>query len=474
MGVYTRGMSTDPNASNDPHDSDQPEPRPPAPFDPDAPHQQRPRLRPVRGFPVQHQGQNALGLADAQQISQKVVFTMPAAQVILPHMTGDKDLDAIVAEVGHGLTRQMMEQFVAQLDDAGLLEGPTFDAMLAQVQEEYDSLDHLPPAMSGVVADMIVKHAANQAGEDEPSREAMDERAPDALRTQFDQWMNETLKEAEDPSFDQLPRAIVAPHIDYFRGWPNYAHVYGRMRVVDRPDRVIILGTNHFGRSTGVAGCDKGFETPLGLSPLDQEFVDLLTRRLGEDDTARLFEHRYDHEREHSIEAQMPWLQHVFGDEGEGGFPKVFGALVHDPTQTGGESYDGSGLALGPFVEALRAAVEEAPGRTLVVCSADLSHVGAQFGDGVQMTADTDDAKQMRERVVTHDREMLALFEQGKPEEIVSAMAWQQNPTRWCSVGAMTAAWQTIAPGQVKMLSYHGAMDEQGTALVTSCAAAIF
>jgi len=236
--------------------------------------------------------------------------------------------------------------------------------------------------------------------------------------------MNETLKEAEDPSFDQLPRAIVAPHIDYFRGWPNYAHVYGRMRVVDRPDRVIILGTNHFGRSTGVAGCDKGFETPLGLSPLDQEFVDLLTRRLGEGDTARLFEHRYDHEREHSIEAQMPWLQHVFGDEGEGGFPKVFGALVHDPTQTGGESYDGSGLALGPFVEALRAAVEEAPGRTLVVCSADLSHVGAQFGDGVQMTADTDDAKQMRERVVTHDREMLALFEQGKPVASICHGPW--------------------------------------------------
>jgi len=471
MRRYTPPMSTPDQPSGQPED--QPQGQPPAKFDPDAPHQQRPRLRPVRGFPVKHQGQTALGLADAQQISQKVVFTMPAAQMILPHMTGEKDLDAIVSEVGQGLTRGMMEQFVAQLDEAGLIEGPTFDKILAEVRAEYDSLGHLPPAMTGVVADMLVKQAAQQAGEtEEPSREMMDQMGPGALREQLDTWMNEVLKEAKEPSFDELPKAVVAPHIDYFRGWPNYAHVYGRMRVVDRPDRVIILGTNHFGRATGVTGCDKGFETPLGLSALDEEFVALLKRNLGDEQTERMFEHRFDHEREHSIEAQVPWLQQVFGD-GES-FPKVFGALVHDPTHTGGESYDGSGLGLQPFVEALRKTVEASPGRTLIVCSADLSHVGAQFGDQVQLSAETDEAKQMRDKVIQHDREMLNLFEQGKPEEIVSQMAWQQNPTRWCSLGAMTATWQTIEPGEVKMLAYHGAMDQQGTALVTSCAAAIF
>jgi AmmeMemoRadiSam system protein B len=434
---------------------------------------QKPRLRPVRGFPVQHEGQTAMGLADAQQISQKVVFTMPAAQMILPHMTGEKTLDEIVSAIGQGLTRPMLEQFVAQLDDAGLIEGPNFDTILAEVRAEYDSLDHLPPAMTAVVADMLVKHAAQQAGEtDEPSREMMDQMGPGALREQLNTWMDQTLKEAEEPSFDALPKAVVTPHIDYFRGWPNYAHVYGRMRVVDRPDRVIILGTNHFGRATGVTGCDKGFETPLGLSPLDEEFVALLQRNLGDENTERLFEHRYDHEREHSIECQVPWLQHVFG-EGDA-FPKVFGAMVHDPTHTGGESYDGKGLGLQPFVEALRAAIESSPGRTLIVCSADLSHVGAQFGDKIQLTAETNEAKQAREKVIRHDREMLNLFAEGKPEEIVSQMAWQQNPTRWCSLGAMTATWQAVSPGEVKMLSYHGAMDQQGTALVTSCAAAIF
>ncbi|MFG0273425.1 MAG: AmmeMemoRadiSam system protein B, partial [Phycisphaerales bacterium] len=360
-------------------------------FDPNAPHQQKPRLRPVRGFPVQHQGQTAMGLADAQQISQKVVFTMPAAQVILPHMTGEKTLDDIVSTIGQGLTRQMLEQFVAQLDDAGLIEGPKFDKILAEVRAEYDSLGHLPPAMTAVVADMLVKQKAQEAGATvEPSREEMDEKGPDLLREQLDAWMNETLKEAEEPSFDALPRAVVTPHIDYFRGWPNYAHIYGRMRVVDRPDRVIILGTNHFGRATGVTGCDKGFETPLGLSPLDEEFVALLKRNLGDENTERLFEHRFDHEREHSIECQVPWLQHVFGNDG-GEFPKVFGVMVHDPTHTGGESYDGAGLGLQPFVEALRGAIESSPGRTLVVCSADLSHVGAQFGDQIQLTAETDE-----------------------------------------------------------------------------------
>ncbi|MEL7485440.1 MAG: hypothetical protein AAFN41_13940, partial [Planctomycetota bacterium] len=94
----------------------QPSQTPPPPFDPNAAHQQRPKLRPIRGFAAPAQGPDGqqvqlLGLADARQISPKVVFTQPAMQAVLPLFTGENGLDDVVAQVGRGLERPMLEQF---------------------------------------------------------------------------------------------------------------------------------------------------------------------------------------------------------------------------------------------------------------------------------------------------------------------------------------------------------------------------
>ena len=79
-------------------------------FDPSASHQQSPKLRNIRGVPVPVNGPEGkkvtmLGLADAQQISSKMVVTHPAFQSVLPMMDGTRNIDQIVAEVGKGLQR---------------------------------------------------------------------------------------------------------------------------------------------------------------------------------------------------------------------------------------------------------------------------------------------------------------------------------------------------------------------------------
>lgn len=446
---------------------------PPKPkFDPTASHQLRPKLRPVRGFAAKQGEQTFLGLADAQQISQKVVFTIPAAQVILEHMTGEKDLDTIVQDVGRGLTRPMLEELIAQLDDACLIEGPKFDQLLEQMRVDFDSSESLPPASTAQFGDALVMQEVGQDATDEQKQAD----APDRIRAQFDAWIDEALKEAPDPSFDRLPRAIVAPHIDYFRGWHNYAMVYGRMRVVDKPDRVIILGTNHFGNATGVCGCDKGFETPLGASPLARDVFDRLAQALGDVDREKFLKHRYDHEREHSIELHLAWLHHIFGDYSESASVPVFAALIHDPARNNGESYDGQGLGIQRFIDAMKETLEDLPGRTLIISSADLSHAGPQFGDQKPLAGDDEEVAAMRQKILNHDREMLQLFAEGKGEELVASMAWQQNPTRWCSVGNMVATLKILEPEpeNIRMLNYAAAMDQQGMSLVSSCAAAIF
>jgi AmmeMemoRadiSam system protein B len=443
-------------------------------FDPAADHQQKPKLRKVRGFPLPVQGPEGkqlmmLGLADAQQISDKIVATQPASQAILPLMDGSRSIDDLVKEVGRGLTREFLEPFVAQLDSAGLIEGPTFAGMLEEMKARFDESDTLPPGVTAQVADQLVMAKHGQDATDEQKAE----HGAEELRTMLDAWIDAALKDAEDPSFDTLPAAVVAPHIDYPRGWINYANIYGRLRVVDRPDRIVILGTNHFGSATGVCGCDKGYESPLGVSPFDGALVDALKSRLGDAGSAALFEHRYDHEREHSIELHIPWIQHCIGAGDDGSHVPVFAALIHDPTVNSGESYDGNGLALDPFLDALRAALDQVGGTTLVISSADLSHVGPAFGDQIALAGDDEAVKSERERVTSHDREMLNLVINNQPDDLIASMTWQQNPTRWCSIGNLVATMRLVEPSSIRQVGYAAAVDQRGTAMVSHAALAM-
>jgi AmmeMemoRadiSam system protein B len=219
-----------------------------------------------------------------------------------------------------------------------------------------------------------------------------------------------------------------------------------------------------------VAVCDKGFQTPLGVCPADAALIERVQGKLGAELGGKLLEHRYDHEREHSIELQIAWIQHVLGKDDNGEFVPVFAALVHDPVVNSGESYDGKGVGLAPFIEALRSSLDEVGGRTLIVSSADLSHVGPAFGDQQPLAGEDEAAEQARNRVLQHDQEMLNYLSQGKPDELIVAMAWQQNPTRWCSVGNIVAALKLAGPGEVQILRYMASMDQQGMGMVSSCA----
>lgn len=452
-------MSNLPNSFGGDHEPTQPS------FQTGAPHHERPKLRGVRAFAAQAEGpdgkvQQLLGLADARQLSEKAVFFLPAVQVVLPLMDGERTVDQIVAEVGRGLTREAMETIVAQLDDAVLLEGPRFDALTAKLRKDFDSLDVLPPASTAAFVDALVGQSLGR----EPTEAEVEAEGPKRMGELFDQWIAKVLENVAEPSVDTLPKAIVTPHLDYPRGWINYAAAYGRLRVCERPDRVVVLGTNHFGTSTGVCGCEKGFETILGVCKVDQPLVDALRASIGE----ALFENGLDHEHEHSIELQIPWIQHVFGKDAAGEYPTVFGALIHDPTVNNGESYDQRGVGLQQFVEGLKRAIAQLPGRTLVVSSADLSHVGPSFGDQHPLAGEGEEATGARNRVLQHDQEMVQLILDRKPAELVASMAWQQNPTRWCSIGNLVATLLTVEPEEVELLNFSGALDPQGMTMVTS------
>jgi AmmeMemoRadiSam system protein B len=421
----------------------------------------RPKLRAVRAFPANVGEQQAMGLADAKQISDRMVMTSPAFQIVLPLMDGSRSVDEIVTQVGRGLTRPIVEPLIAQLDEAGLLFGPTFDAMLAKMRADFDSSPTLPPSATGQFADALVQQELGEEAFAALGDTERNLKGAEKIRAFFDQCVQQAMENEGNPTVESLPRAIIAPHLDYSRGWLNYAHAYGRLKGLDAPDRVVILGTNHFGEGTGIVACDKGYESPLGTCPVDQDLVRMLKASLGD----ALFADRYDHEREHSIELHIPWIQHIFGTGVNS--PKVFAALVHDPVVNSGESYDGKGVSLDAFVAAMKQALAKLPGRTLIVSSADLSHVGPAFGDQVPLAGEEASAQEFRQKVIMHDQELLGLIRDGKIDELIAGMAWQQNNTRWCSVGNIAATMKILDAGEVEIFNYAGAMDQQGMTLVT-------
>ncbi|MEM9083126.1 MAG: AmmeMemoRadiSam system protein B, partial [Planctomycetota bacterium] len=357
-------------------------------------------------------------------------------------------------------------------DGAGFLEGPTFDAMIDKLKSDFDNSDTLPPGPTADFADALV----NQAYEGNATDEQKATEGPTKLREFFDQWMNKALENAPDPSFDALPRAVIVPSIDYGRGWLNYAHAYGRMRVVDRPDRVVILGLNQHGRGTGVVGCDKGYETPLGTSPLAKDLDTAIREQLGSEDADRLYRDKYDHERESSIELQVPWIQHVFGQadgSDKASYPPVYGALLYNPLMNEGKPRNDDDLTMERFIEVLKSAISSLPGKTLIVAATELSHVGKAFGDQQSFAEDNDQSKAFREKLINHDREHIKMIKEGRYEEVLPSLTWAGNWSRWSGLGTILAACQLTDASEVELLNYAASADNQGMAMVSMVAMAV-
>jgi AmmeMemoRadiSam system protein B len=106
------------------------------------------------------------------------------------------------------------------------------------------------------------------------------------------------------------PKAVIAPHAGYVYSGPVAASAYVRLASLRGSiHRVVLLGPAHRYPLRGLAASSAiGFETPLGMVPVDLEGV----RAALELDQVLLLDEA--HEGEHSLEVHLPFLQVVLGD----------------------------------------------------------------------------------------------------------------------------------------------------------------
>ncbi|MDD2714427.1 MAG: AmmeMemoRadiSam system protein B [Candidatus Wallbacteria bacterium] len=146
---------------------------------------------------------------------------------------------------------------------------------------------------------------------------------------------------------------LISPHAGYIYSGPVAAYGYSAVAGM-KFTRVIVMAPTHYVLSRWIATISpEAFATPLGEIPVDRELVNRLTSevRLVKVDPQSFA-------KEHSLEAQLPFLQKVLGNFKL--VPLVFGAVdIRECDE---------------IARKLADILQEEPGKTLIVASSDMSH----------------------------------------------------------------------------------------------------
>ncbi len=395
----------------------------------------RPRLRPLESFPVPEGNGMMVGLRDPSGLSGVALALSRAALGILSLMDGNHTCQDICAEyaaaTGQTLPDGTLQSMLDSLEQAHFLEGTEFETYYAGLVADYRS---------------------------QPTRAVLEGSALEILH-KSPALFDEILAEATQAPPTTPLVGLIAPHLDYPRGRPAYAEAYAMLRNRPAPDRVVILGTNHFGRSPSIVATAANFATPLGITRTDTDFLNRLEERCG-----NLREHELDHLHEHSVELQVAWLQHLFGPDT---FELVAVLCPNPDGFTKDESATGSGGDLSLLATTLAEFIAEDRADTLLVAGADLSHTGAAFGDEHVLEPG------YLEEIQQRDQRALDRLIKRDPAGWVRCVAEDGNPTNVCSAGCIYALSSALPTATVRQLRYHQAVDHPTQTCVT-CAAVAF
>jgi AmmeMemoRadiSam system protein B len=330
----------------------------------------RPALRAVESIVVpDRQHGRVLVLRDTQGITDAHAVIPPELVPIVARFTGRLSCEDIAREVsseGDGeVSVGVVMRLAAELERGLFLDGPTYRAARARIEGEF-----------AAATTRLASHAGGAY-----YAEAQ------ALGRYID---GSCLAKANGANGHGAPSgapllALVAPHIDPWRGAVGYGRAYGALAASVPPeaDTFVLFGTSHAPMARPFALCRKAFDTPLGAVEADGDVLDAIAARATFDPYADQFNHK----REHSLEFQVVFLKHLL----KGRPFRIVPVLAGLGAQQASGSDPLGDAAIRAFMDGVRATVEARPGKVVVVAGADMAHVGPRFGDpaaydGVQRT----------------------------------------------------------------------------------------
>ncbi len=264
------------------------------------------------------------------------------------------------------------------------------------------------------------------------------------------------------PRKDGRLRAALLPHIDYPRGGLTYA--WGLKEVVEHTDAslFVIIGTSHYSHERFTL-TRKDFQTPLGIVPTDQDFIDRLVAHYG----GGLFEDEWlAHLPEHSIELEVVLLQYLY--EGKRPIrivPLVVGSF-YDVLAEGVEPADRPDIAR--MVEALRQAQAQTPEPVCTIISGDLAHIGPKF----QRPLPLDAARLAHSRA--QDLAILRAAEAINPAAYFDVIAEEGDARNICGLPPTYLYLEALRPRRGKLLHYDRYVHPRGHESVSFASMAFY
>ena len=130
------------------------------------------------------------------------------------------------------------------------------------------------------------------------------------LTKQLFELFEKAKKQAKNKAEKQMLQALIVPHAGYVFSGEVAAAAYNQIRGNARFKRVFVLTSSHRYSFNGAAVFSAGnYKTPLGEIKVDTLLAGDLVK------SSELFiEHNNAHENEHSLEVQLPFLQHKLGN----------------------------------------------------------------------------------------------------------------------------------------------------------------
>jgi AmmeMemoRadiSam system protein B len=400
----------------------------------------RPKLRALPARRAEHDGREFVRIDDPLNIVRHpILVPFDLFHWVVRHFDGHSTLaeirDLVRSETGEDVSVSDIEQVVKELDEALVLDGPSFDAY----RKDYSHGSVRSPAFAGR------SYAASEP----------------LLRAQLASFFDHpdgtgvsTTHARQNRATTRL-RGVVSPHIDFGRGGPVYTWAYRELVESCDADVFVVLGVAHQPCSRRFVLTRKHFETPLGVLPTDVDYVNRIASIAG----GHLFDDELTHRTEHSIEFQTVFLNYLFQGRRD---IEVVPLLV-------GSFYDLRAAGIDPieddevrcFIEALRVAERQSGKKVAYIGGIDLCHVGPEFGDPDHVDA------AMLERIRQFDGEMLERAAANDPRGWFETAGRIDNRWRVCGLAATYTMLHALGNARGRLLKYGQAVDALGDCCVS-------
>jgi AmmeMemoRadiSam system protein B len=390
-------------------------------------------------IPTMYQGEKVFLVKDfLGLIPQPLLLRGEALQVIglIDGRRGIRDIQLELMRLHGGvfIGSEDVEKMISQLNKAFLLDSPDYRQEKNKIIQDYTRHQIREASLAG----KAYPEEPDQLGFYIQSILDMSEKRPDVLE-------------------EKQVSALVAPHIDLEVGKKIYANAYHVLKDLS-PEKILLLGTGHNLSNAYFSLTTKDFITPLGRVNTDKDWIE----RLKETSPSGLIApHDIDHKNEHSLEFQILFLQHMFGNDFKL-LPVLCGSF-HQVLHHFSEPREIPGIS--DFISGLRHFLGAKDDPSLIVAGVDFSHIGPKFGHREPATSLLLEAKK-------HDRSLIDALCQGDRITFWSLVQKQNNTYNVCGFSTLALLLELLSDKTGCVLGYDFWMEEATQSAVSYAALA--